>query len=377
MRTRFLFLVLSGCLVAGSCGGGSTAEPVAGGPAPTTTTTTATTPTPPTTTSTTAPITTTTTTAAPAPTPLEAGLLCSDVAAAGYGFAEALAYWVREGMPERMDADGNGVPCETVYAAAERNAVLAFEAGAPLQEGLLCGDLAASGYGFAAALAYWVRQGTPDRMDADHNRLPCETVYEWSDIVAVIGFDGALYESPPPREGATVATIVAAVQERLDAEFAAQDDPPEGVLGPIRLTCDDADRIVRLGDVFACAGLPQTTPGFQLDSVGIVFLVLDDDGAVSATWGTDVPDSTPALEAMYDEVGTGLSCRDLVDSDRAGFFSGCCGTPLGNYSRALLYWFMDGMPDRMDADRNGIPCESVFPTEGIEATWNGGALPAS
>jgi len=28
-------------------------------------------------------------------------------------------YWVREGAPERMDADGNGIPCETVYDAAE------------------------------------------------------------------------------------------------------------------------------------------------------------------------------------------------------------------------------------------------------------------
>ena len=31
------------------------------------------------------------------------------------GFSIAVRYWMHEGMPERMDADGDGIPCETVF----------------------------------------------------------------------------------------------------------------------------------------------------------------------------------------------------------------------------------------------------------------------
>lgn len=54
---------------------------------------------------------------------VEAGLLCHDLDSRGYGYADAVAYWTREGQPERMDADNNGIPCETVY---DRALVVAF-----------------------------------------------------------------------------------------------------------------------------------------------------------------------------------------------------------------------------------------------------------
>ena len=54
---------------------------------------------------------------------VESGLLCRDLSGLGYGYVDAVAYWVREGQPDRMDADRNGIPCETVYARAE---VVAF-----------------------------------------------------------------------------------------------------------------------------------------------------------------------------------------------------------------------------------------------------------
>lgn len=54
---------------------------------------------------------------------IETGLLCRDLADRGYDYTAAVAYWTREGNPERMDADGNGIPCETVYPAKD---VLAF-----------------------------------------------------------------------------------------------------------------------------------------------------------------------------------------------------------------------------------------------------------
>ena len=56
-------------------------------------------------------------------TDVQAGLFCRDLFALGYDYASAVAYWVREGSPDRMDADRNGIPCETVYPVAD---VLAF-----------------------------------------------------------------------------------------------------------------------------------------------------------------------------------------------------------------------------------------------------------
>ncbi len=109
-----------------------------------------------------------------------------------------------------MDGDGNGIPCEEAYTAAQIAAVLQFDAarptddpdvgsgdGGPLGSGLLCADLADLGYGFAPTLVYWVREGAPARMDADGNGLPCETVYTWGEIESVIGFDGTAFRSPP------------------------------------------------------------------------------------------------------------------------------------------------------------------------------------
>jgi hypothetical protein len=53
---------------------------------------------------------------------LPAGLFCRDLVARGASYAEAVRYWWYYGMPARMDADKNGVPCETVYSSANVNA---------------------------------------------------------------------------------------------------------------------------------------------------------------------------------------------------------------------------------------------------------------
>jgi len=47
-----------------------------------------------------------------------ARLLCRDLSDRGASTREALLYYVLEGFPARMDADGNGIPCETVYPDA-------------------------------------------------------------------------------------------------------------------------------------------------------------------------------------------------------------------------------------------------------------------
>ena len=46
---------------------------------------------------------------------LPSGLLCRDLKAQGYTWANAIDYWNYWGQPDHMDIDLNGIPCETVY----------------------------------------------------------------------------------------------------------------------------------------------------------------------------------------------------------------------------------------------------------------------
>ncbi|MDJ0952587.1 MAG: DUF3160 domain-containing protein [Acidimicrobiia bacterium] len=109
-------------------------------------------------------------------TGLETGLFCRDLAGMGYGFTEAAAYWLAEGAPDRMDADRDGIPCETVFPE-EYESFLNAAIGEG--EGKLCRDLGFpdDGEGYLRAVAYWMLEGAPDRMDADQNGVPCETVF--------------------------------------------------------------------------------------------------------------------------------------------------------------------------------------------------------
>lgn len=50
---------------------------------------------------------------------LAEGLFCRDLVAQDVSYADAVGYWAAQGRPDRMDDDGNGVPCETTYDAAD------------------------------------------------------------------------------------------------------------------------------------------------------------------------------------------------------------------------------------------------------------------
>lgn len=56
-----------------------------------------------------------------------------------------------------------------------------------LPAGLFCRDLNARGYSYSAAVDYWRMHGQPNQMDADRNGIPCETVYPRSDVSAYWG----------------------------------------------------------------------------------------------------------------------------------------------------------------------------------------------
>jgi hypothetical protein len=111
---------------------------------------------------------------------LPAGLFCRDLKAKGYNYVAAIDYWRLHGQPNQMDADRNGIPCETVYP---RSVVAEYWNGreasgvVPWTAGLFCRDLAARGATYAQAVGYWWHYDMPLRMDADKNGIPCETVY--------------------------------------------------------------------------------------------------------------------------------------------------------------------------------------------------------
>ncbi len=120
---------------------------------------------------------------------LAAGLFCRDLMARGFSYAAATDYWRMHGQPNQMDADRNGIPCETVYPPtdvsaywSERDLPPAALGSLPLPSGLFCRDLRARGLSYADAVSYWWQQGGPDRMDADLNGIPCETVYSSYEI---------------------------------------------------------------------------------------------------------------------------------------------------------------------------------------------------
>ncbi|MGD2061161.1 MAG: DUF3160 domain-containing protein [Acidimicrobiia bacterium] len=112
-------------------------------------------------------------------TGLEPGLTCADLAGAVDGYEDVLAYWIASQQPGQLDSDGNGLPCD-------RTPMYDADVFADLREesDLFCRDLVADGFDFADAVAYWVREGTPSRMDADHNGIPCETVFSSEEVEA-------------------------------------------------------------------------------------------------------------------------------------------------------------------------------------------------
>jgi hypothetical protein len=115
------------------------------------------------------------------------GLFCRDLRAQGYSYSAAVDYWRVHGQPNRMDEDRNGIPCETVYP---RGDVIAYWGATPDAEynsvpaGLKCADLAARGFSYPEAVAYWFATGAPDLMDADLNGIPCETIYSQAEVDA-------------------------------------------------------------------------------------------------------------------------------------------------------------------------------------------------
>jgi len=50
------------------------------------------------------------------------------------------------------------------------------------------------------------------------------------------------------------------------------------------------------------------------------------------------------------------------------------GTPTDGYFWSLVYWSLEGEPDRMDADLNGVPCETLYDPDVVAQVLAAGPL---
>lgn len=70
---------------------------------------------------------------------------------------------------------------DPLYSWLNSTAVSALGEISALPDGLRCADLSTLGLGPKQAVDYWFLWGGPDLMDADRNGIPCETV--WPEVV--------------------------------------------------------------------------------------------------------------------------------------------------------------------------------------------------
>lgn len=154
----------------------------------------------------------------------------------------------------------------------------------------------------------------------------------------------------PPAERRTVADL----ERALTAEI-SRDDPP----GPGRATCEASGTLTDWQPI-RCS--------FEADEpleYGPIYVSVLTGGRY--TW---IVGECCAGGALPDDYPTGLMCRDLVEAPST--LPPDHYLPESNhlaYGEAFYYWLTEGRPERMDADDNGRPCETVYPTDEVQAFW--------
>lgn len=175
------------------------------------------------------------------------------------------------------------------------------------------------------------------------------------------GSDG----SDPADGAATTATPPELTVERVIAWMNASHSGAP-------LSCDETGPIA-VGDVFACAGSSSAPTSAAVEDAGTVIYVLDESGRAAWTSGSDVPGPTDKLLETYQRVPKGLLCRDLLSPETDAFpFSGNSDNPKSAFFWSLVYWSLEGEPDRMDADLDGTPCGTLYETDVIDDVLAGG-----
>jgi hypothetical protein len=100
----------------------------------------------------------------------------------------------------------------------------------------------------------------------------------------------------------------------------------------------------------------------------LTVLVLDRSGTTAVSQAGVVYGVLNA-DWIVDTLGPGKLCRDILGESP---LTGELPESDMEFFGAVLYWFMKSMPERMDADRNGLPCETLVPADVVESVWDGG-----
>ena len=138
--------------------------------------------------------------------------------------------------------------------------------------------------------------------------------------------------------------------ERLELQLKSQ-IKSEVDIRPIRVNCPDDAKFERKGCIVRCR---LSSPGNDVERAWVVVLILDRRHGYDFSYGTYLPTTRRQVREWYG--GSGLFCRDLKAQDAP-------------YFDAVMYWFAEGKPDRMDADLNGIPCETVYSARAVNRVW--------
>ncbi|MGI9576728.1 MAG: hypothetical protein ACR2OH_00845 [Microthrixaceae bacterium] len=158
--------------------------------------------------------------------------------------------------------------------------------------------------------------------------------------------------------------MLGSVRQRIEDELNPRFGTSPGVFA---VSCESADTaVVGRGTVLICDLVVDETR-YPLEHMTEALLV------VTADAGTVAYDTQFSIPRVHEQLGTGLFCRDLFGQ----YFPGAVELVHPNersYLYMLAYWFEDGQPDRMDADLNGIPCETLYPSAVVDQVLGGGQV---
>lgn len=169
----------------------------------------------------------------------------------------------------------------------------------------------------------------------------------------------------PPTTTTTVPPIpLATIEQRVAQEWPGT--VPAGMWGAQDAwSCRvESSGPISVGSALTCVPSPEVTDG---QHPVLTVLVVDTAGTISVGQaGIEHP--ILSADGIVGTLGTGQFCRDIL-GDTA--LTQQLTEPDMQYFGAVLYWAMEGMPARMDADNNGIPCETLVEADVVDSVWGG------
>lgn len=167
-----------------------------------------------------------------------------------------------------------------------------------------------------------------------------------------------------------VATVEAWIQRWLDDDYAAGAHATDLRSAP-ELVCGDSG-VVRAGDVLECALRTDSVSAGSVEEATVIY-VLDASGRAAWSAASDNPTTLAMLRQAYASAPQGLLCVDLASPDTSAFpFTGAGRPAPSAFFWSLVYWSFEGRPASMDADRDGVPCETLFARDVVASVLAGG-----